>query len=188
MAAIIEFTKPVPWGVGAATGAEHSFLLLQNDAGQYTEIARGGPQNDNPLIWGQITATVADYTRYPDISGKAANDFYTADQLATMPSRVLATGTEAEMQTAFDRLGTEVGRRDERRNRIRADRADRNRRVGFRDRYRGGPLLSGNTEPRNSRRRRFARAGGARAGCAVSRLDLAERHHARLRFGLSTGA
>jgi hypothetical protein len=44
MAAIIEFQKPVMLG-GVPTGANHAFLLLQNDAGQFTDIARGAPQS-----------------------------------------------------------------------------------------------------------------------------------------------
>lgn len=40
MAAIFEFAKPLVGGV-----AYHRFLLLQDDAGSFTYIARGGPFN-----------------------------------------------------------------------------------------------------------------------------------------------
>jgi len=45
VAAIIEFWKALPGG------AYHAFLLLQNDAGEFVEIARGGPKSavDGPI-------------------------------------------------------------------------------------------------------------------------------------------
>jgi hypothetical protein len=43
MAGIYVFWKPVTIG-GINTGANRAFLLYQNDAGTYTDIARGGPQ------------------------------------------------------------------------------------------------------------------------------------------------
>ena len=53
MAAIIEFLRPIN-GPDAGTGALHGFLLLKNDAGQYTMIARGGPEAEDALRnkWG----------------------------------------------------------------------------------------------------------------------------------------
>ena len=43
MGAIIEFTRLLNAPLGS-TGGLHGFILLQNDAGEFTYIARGGPE------------------------------------------------------------------------------------------------------------------------------------------------
>jgi hypothetical protein len=114
MAAIIEFQKPVMLG-GVPTGANHAFLLLQNDAGQFADIARGGPQSaaggsgglqsegSNPGYgYGSIVTNVEPYSGRSGTP--AANDFFTPEQLANLPSRTLLTGTDAEMRGAKSHL------------------------------------------------------------------------------------
>jgi hypothetical protein len=53
VASIIEFSKPLFGGA-----AVHEFLLLQNDAGEFTYIARGGPQSELRNYGDRITVTV----------------------------------------------------------------------------------------------------------------------------------
>ena len=83
--------------VGRETFDDAGVYRLSDDLALVQTVDFFAPIVDDPFDFGQIAAVVEPYSRYPDISGKAANDFYTADQLATMQSKVLATGTEAEM-------------------------------------------------------------------------------------------
>src|SRR5215831_4177602 len=114
MAAIVEFLRPVN-GLGSLTGAEHGFLLLQNDAGQFTDIARGGPESAaaGPLGLntegsnvgfglGNVVTNVEPYS--PNSGTPSANDFFTPEQLGTFQSRVVMSGSEADMRAAFDQL------------------------------------------------------------------------------------
>src|SRR5215467_12361536 len=115
MAAIIEFTRPLNGALGS-TGGLHAFILLQNDAGEFTYIARGGPEaaigGSNGLTTegydtgiGGPGYVVTNVEPYSGTSGTpAANDFFAPEQLATFQSRVLMSGSEQDMTAAFNTL------------------------------------------------------------------------------------
>jgi hypothetical protein len=108
MAAIVEFAKPMP----GTPGAFHKFLLLQNDDGEFTDIARGGPQAtefgseglasgeiSSGAGFGNLTGDVVPY--HANMTGAAAGDYFSPDKLAELPSSVVATGTYQEMSQLF---------------------------------------------------------------------------------------
>jgi hypothetical protein len=114
MAGIYVFWKPV-FGT-AGTGANHAFLLYQNDAGDYTDIARGGPQAslsgmgglpsggyDTGFGLGSVKAYAGAYSDDPSTTGSL--DHFTSDQLAVMPSRELVSGTYAQVRPIWDQFG-----------------------------------------------------------------------------------
>src|SRR6185437_15877076 len=97
MASIVLVFKPVtPNGSDIApdTGfAYHGFLLLQDDNGTYTDIARGGPESagvgssnvtggDGSPGWGNVIANVEPY--FQNMTGPASNDYFTNAQIAAL--------------------------------------------------------------------------------------------------------
>lgn len=107
MAAIFEFDKLM------SNGFVHRFLLLQDDNGIFTDIARGGPQAgevgsvglpsggiQSGAGFGNLTTDVVPY--YEGMTGRARSDFFDPAQLAEMPSRVVTSGTEQEMRQIFN--------------------------------------------------------------------------------------
>ena len=57
-------------------------------------------------MFGSIVTNVEPYD--PNSGTPAANDFSPPDQLANLPSPIVLTGTESEMQAAFDQLGVDA--------------------------------------------------------------------------------
>lgn len=111
---IIVFSKPVTFGP-IPTGMDHSFILLQDQSGAYTMIARGGPEsaslgspglNSGDINSGFGTGNIlANVELYSDQSRTPAfGDFYEPDILANMPKTVVFSGTDAEAQAIFSKF------------------------------------------------------------------------------------
>jgi hypothetical protein len=107
MAAIFEFDKTMP------NGFIHRFLLLQDDEGNFTDIARGGPQASevgseglpsggvpSGAGFGNLTTDVVPY--HGNMVGPARNDYFPPEQLAELPNRLVTFGTAQEMRQIFD--------------------------------------------------------------------------------------
>ncbi len=110
MAEIVQFWKPI---VLPGDISYHSFLLLEDENGNYTAIARGGPQSadvgfpagsvsDGSLPFGDILTSVQPYTY--SMTGPAAKDYFPSDALSQLPQETVITGPYDLLSNEFYNL------------------------------------------------------------------------------------
>src|ERR1700722_11370385 len=117
MAAIIQFWKPINDLNVDNSGLWHSFLLYQNDSGQFLQIARGGPQSAQAGVLGlstdgvnlgaglgNIVTYVGPYNQ--NNTNLGSQDFFYPSQLSTLPQNVVLSGDSATVQAAWNNIST----------------------------------------------------------------------------------
>jgi hypothetical protein len=102
VAAIIEFWKPL------GGGAYHAFLLLQNDAGEFVEIARGGPESaiDGPLGLNSGGYDVVEWVRFAHESELFD---VAAIPLTCCPTAIAPEGSDMQDAITFEEMTSSGG-------------------------------------------------------------------------------